>query len=259
MENIMKKFVLIPIILSLAICSDKNLADAKENYKVVVKPVLVLRDSPGLKGKKISDIPYAAKIEYLAESKNEATILGLTGEWKKIRWQDKTGWVFGPFIDKSDSKVSYVIRNGVAVNETEIKIHSDSQLEIYEDKSSGLAWLKCNMGQTIRNGNCSGEEKRNSSSGAGYQSIGHEYCAGIKVLNRSWHLPAASELKMLAKIQNFQKAFPDSSLGLYSSSSEGSSGEEDYRISVSIPAGKESGSMLYEGYVKCVGKSKSNH
>ena len=59
---------------------------------------LTLRNSPSVKGDKISVIPYGSKLTLLKHSGNIETIGGFHGEWVQVKFQEATGYVFDAYI-----------------------------------------------------------------------------------------------------------------------------------------------------------------
>jgi uncharacterized protein YgiM (DUF1202 family) len=65
---------------------------------VISKGGLRLRDTPDQKGEIITVIPEGEKVEMIEVTGEELTIAGTSGKWSRIRWRDKSGWVFGGFL-----------------------------------------------------------------------------------------------------------------------------------------------------------------
>jgi uncharacterized protein YgiM (DUF1202 family) len=105
------------LFLGIAGCDDSKNAnskqgvgnEAKSNTASVVmlwvdaEDGLVLRQGPGTGHEKVCVIPYGDKVELLEEQGEFLTIQGRGGKWSKVKWADKTGWVFGGFL--SEKKV----------------------------------------------------------------------------------------------------------------------------------------------------------
>jgi uncharacterized protein len=90
----------------------------KNNSKwVTTEAGLRMRENPDFKSKKIDTIPYADEVKILQEKGKNITISGATGKWCKVEWKDKTGWVFGGFLNEtvpninSNITVNYFIGN----------------------------------------------------------------------------------------------------------------------------------------------------
>gem|GEM_PF-4347819 len=69
---------------------------------VTAEPGLRMRMSPDLKAKRICTIPYAEEVILLEEKGEVIVISGEKGKWSKVKWEGKTGWVFGGFLNKED-------------------------------------------------------------------------------------------------------------------------------------------------------------
>ncbi len=83
---------------------ETSLTDDSSNEKlryVASKSGLRMRDAPDISANKIDVIPNREKVELLEETGEAVTISGATGKWSKVKWKDKTGWVFGGFLTKS--------------------------------------------------------------------------------------------------------------------------------------------------------------
>ena len=79
--------------------------DDGSNYHVMALSGLKMRDLPSLKGKKILTIPYNGEVELIdtGESYGELTIQELKdfyikGEWVKVRYDGKEGFVFNGYL-----------------------------------------------------------------------------------------------------------------------------------------------------------------
>jgi len=59
---------------------------------------LNMRDKPDASGTLVATIPDWVKVEAFEEAGNEVTIGGVAGKWTRVKWNDKTGWVFGGFL-----------------------------------------------------------------------------------------------------------------------------------------------------------------
>ena len=69
---------------------------------VTEKQGLRMREAPDQKGKVITVVPHAAKVEVLGEKGDPMTIAGSTGKWTEVKWNAKKGWVFGGFLGDAD-------------------------------------------------------------------------------------------------------------------------------------------------------------
>lgn len=87
------------IVLSLIIsCLSTSLAYASDWYKAIAEPTLVVRDAPDVSGDKLGNVPYGGKIKVLEWLGAQESIGGRQGQWVKVQWQGKTGYVFDAFI-----------------------------------------------------------------------------------------------------------------------------------------------------------------
>ena len=92
----MKKsfFIFQFLFLILLLLNSKN-----NNYAYITsKSGLVLRSSATAKSKKITTIPYNAKVQIINNNGPRETIYGISSNWYKIKYKNKTGWVFGGFL-----------------------------------------------------------------------------------------------------------------------------------------------------------------
>jgi uncharacterized protein YgiM (DUF1202 family) len=62
---------------------------------------LIMRKSASQKAEKIQTIPYATKLEAgdVGEAENGETISGVIGNWRKVRYKGKEGYVFDGYLD----------------------------------------------------------------------------------------------------------------------------------------------------------------
>ena len=89
--------------------SDKNepIQEDKPHYKVVVKNGTILRDKPKLSGKKISIIPEDTIGEILEETKEREVIENRIGNWLKVDYNGKMGWIFSGFTIVKEDKEDF--------------------------------------------------------------------------------------------------------------------------------------------------------
>lgn len=106
----MKKLIL----LTLLAFSFLIYADQKHMF-TTANNGLVLREKPTIKSKRMGLIPYGTKVDILGKTKKQVTIAKKTSNWFKVRYNNKSGWVFGGFL--SDKPVSdNIITNKSAGN-----------------------------------------------------------------------------------------------------------------------------------------------
>ena len=92
------------LFLSLMIgCLSTSLAYASDWYKAMAEPTLVVRDAPDVTGNKIGNVPYGGKLSVLDRVGTQESIGGRQGQWAKVQWQGKTGYVFSAFIAPLES------------------------------------------------------------------------------------------------------------------------------------------------------------
>lgn len=86
----------------------------KIQMKVAVKPGVVFRDAPDLKGKTIKTLPFLKEVAVLDRSGPAVEALGLKSNWYKIEAEGKAGWVFGAFVMADVDSGWYEIADGKA-------------------------------------------------------------------------------------------------------------------------------------------------
>lgn len=215
---------------------------------VRVRPEIVLREGPSVKSRAIAKIPFGYLVLFRKISEHQDELLGLKGHWYEVQngYSDaRKGWVFGPLMRENKSERVLVIVDGKAVEET-AKVP-----EVIFDSRTKLFWTSCNAEQTYGDGRCHGASDQRYST-----EEGEKYCNTLKIMGLKWQLPSLLELKTIAN-GRFNKQFPYSELGFYSSSEMrmNSTGTEDYFVRLEIPTRVESGSgMMGEGMVKCYAK-----
>ena len=75
------------------------------NYAYVISESgLVLRSEATTKSKKITTIPNNSRVEIIKDNGPKETIYGISSRWYKIKFKNKTGWVFGGFLKIQDKK-----------------------------------------------------------------------------------------------------------------------------------------------------------
>lgn len=78
-------------------CDSELLA---ESYKITAESGLRLRVDQSLESKTIGLIPLDEEIKVCRENAKKEIINGLTGEWVKVFWRDREGYVFDRYIEK---------------------------------------------------------------------------------------------------------------------------------------------------------------
>lgn len=77
--------------------------NSKNNdYGIVTsKTGLILRSSSTTDSEKITTIPYKAKVQIINNDGPKDNIYGISSRWYKVKYKNKTGWVFGGFLKTS--------------------------------------------------------------------------------------------------------------------------------------------------------------
>ena len=91
----MKKILVVAMIfLSLQLS-----AQLSGNYYVAIKTGLSIREKPDANSRVVEKIPYAAKLLVLNdEATNSINTEGMTGWWRKVKYNNKTGWVIDSYL-----------------------------------------------------------------------------------------------------------------------------------------------------------------
>lgn len=77
-------------------------------YKVVIKNGVVLRDKPKVTGKKLLTIPEDTIGEILEETKEREVIETRIGNWLKVEYNGKLGWIFSGFTIIKEDKEDFL-------------------------------------------------------------------------------------------------------------------------------------------------------
>ena len=92
MKRIILSFCLLFFIILL-------LNGKSNNYAYVTSESgLILRSGATTRSEKITTIPYKAKVQIINNNGPKDTIYGISSRWYKVKFKDKTGWVFGGFL-----------------------------------------------------------------------------------------------------------------------------------------------------------------
>ncbi len=91
----MKKFLLAALLFATG-----QLAAQSGNYYVAAKAGLSIRDKADVNGKVIDKIPYGTRITVMDDNQEPKTISteGMTASWKKVKYNDKTGYIVGSYL-----------------------------------------------------------------------------------------------------------------------------------------------------------------
>lgn len=102
MKNIFSKLLLAIIFILTCLL---NFSNASENYKfITAKSGLNLRKLPNLKSKLITTIPFNEKVEIIDKTKKQTTILNVSSNWYKVKYNSEIGWVFGAYLASKQFK-----------------------------------------------------------------------------------------------------------------------------------------------------------
>ena len=88
--------------------STQNAIKEKPYFKVVAKGGAPLRDTPKLAGKKLINIPEEVIGEVLEETKEREAIETRIGNWLKVEYNGKTGWIFSGFTIVKEDKEDFL-------------------------------------------------------------------------------------------------------------------------------------------------------
>lgn len=88
--------------------STQNAVKEKPYFKVVAKGGTPLRDKPKLAGKKLINIPEEVIGEVLEETKEREVIETRIGNWLKVEYNGKTGWLFSGFTIVKEDKEDFL-------------------------------------------------------------------------------------------------------------------------------------------------------
>lgn len=213
---------------------------------VRVRPEVILREGPSINSRAITKIPFGYLVVFRKVSEKQEELLGLKGYWYEVQngFSDaRKGWVFAPLLRENESDPVLVIIDGKAVPET-IKVP-----EVIFDSRTKLYWTSCNADQIYVEGQCRGPSFQRYST-----EEGEKYCDALRIMGLKWKLPSLAELRSISD-KSFNRQFPYSELGFYSSSTMRSNGTEDFFMRMEVPTRVESGhGMMGEGMIKCFAK-----
>ena len=99
----MKNLLVIATILSSIFTMNCN--KDKELKIVDANGGLKMRSVPNTNGDKIGLIPNGATVEIIKENGENLSIAGKTGKWTEVKYDNKTGWVFGGFLENIGIKI----------------------------------------------------------------------------------------------------------------------------------------------------------
>ena len=81
-------------------------------YTVIAPSGLILREGPNRNTAKLDAIPFGEEVLSCSATNFTETIEGKSGNWTKVTWADKTGYLFNGFlIETNDRKIRLVMPN----------------------------------------------------------------------------------------------------------------------------------------------------
>ena len=120
------------------------------NEIVITHPGVTLRKEPTIRSDSLGMIPLESTVKVFYETAEKERILGLRGGWKRILFEDKEGWVFGPLI--GNSEFIYIPTGKIA-----IPVQSLEKSQIVElFKNGGEVYIKCDENLRSPYGGCEG-------------------------------------------------------------------------------------------------------
>jgi hypothetical protein len=100
-----KNFIFVILVLFQFYCASGNKIDKMSKYKeatVIESSGLIMRSIPSKSGEKLCVIPCDAKVYVEDENGPAEIIYDIHSKWMKVHYNDKTGWVFGGFLNILD-------------------------------------------------------------------------------------------------------------------------------------------------------------
>lgn len=79
---------------------------------------LRMRSLPSEDGSILASIPNASALELIAVDPKSTAVSGTTGHWLMVRYNGRSGWVWGPFTSYSDEQTASAKRQAPAKQET---------------------------------------------------------------------------------------------------------------------------------------------
>ncbi|HHW49576.1 MAG TPA: SH3 domain-containing protein [Clostridiaceae bacterium] len=150
-----KKILIVFPILIAVIFSFSSLAFANGDKEAkVIGDNLNVRISPNLSAEILTKLPKGIKVKVLGES----------GDWYNISYEEITGWVFGQYLSFEDKPIGVGIINGSNVN-----VRSTPEI------SSGNIITQANRGDTFDVYECSGDWYRIQLSGQKFGWVFKDY------------------------------------------------------------------------------------
>ncbi len=94
------RFFIILFFLFPVFCSGEDKKQSNEYY-ALCSTYLSLREQPGKESKLLAKIPFKGKVTLLEQTgKTELMDDGIAGNWAKVRYDNKTGYVFGGYLTR---------------------------------------------------------------------------------------------------------------------------------------------------------------
>jgi len=113
-------------VFAMAMYERKENKNIESNfYRVNVNPDegLRVRDIPDLQGNKIYLLPNKSLVEVIKTDDKSVNIDGINSNWKQIKYNNITGWVFGGYLQKENSEDDIIQRLGEIHENLGCKIH----------------------------------------------------------------------------------------------------------------------------------------
>ncbi len=140
-------FFIISVCILFIQCHQKaEIQKKSEKLFVVSSDGLILREKPSKDSKKILLIPFGAETELMENSGEQDYIDGFFADWKKIKYNDKEGYVFSAYLAKDLNEY----RNLQKKTWKELEELAKPLFHTDPEKSShlySLAYLKRNGGE----------------------------------------------------------------------------------------------------------------
>ncbi|MBN1500034.1 MAG: SH3 domain-containing protein [Spirochaetes bacterium] len=95
--------------------ADDNNAEKSSIVKVMSENGMILREKPDRKSGKLAAIPWGTEIEMLESDGPFEIIDNVSGYWVKVKYSDKTGWVFGGYLTRKVGSDFVKITNNIDV------------------------------------------------------------------------------------------------------------------------------------------------
>jgi uncharacterized protein YgiM (DUF1202 family) len=134
-----------------------DLDGAIQKALINAKSGLTLRKKPSIKADAITNIPNKEEVAILEFLEKYSTIEGKDGNWCKVRFKDKEGYIFSPYLNFSTATV--VAKSGLTLRKSPDKtgdkitvIPNDKEVYILDEdavinEETGEVWYKVRYGK----------------------------------------------------------------------------------------------------------------